>query len=47
MIARVLRWPMPRVAIVLGVALLLGAAIVHADVPTTADMAACEASYLR
>jgi hypothetical protein len=41
MIACALRWPMWRVAIALGVALFLRAAIVHADVPTTADMTAC------
>jgi hypothetical protein len=41
MISRALLWPMRRVAILLGVALHLGAIIVHADVPTVADMTAC------
>lgn len=41
MISRALPQPIWRVAIVLGVALHLGAVIVHADVPTTADMTAC------
>ncbi|PYN26930.1 MAG: hypothetical protein DMD76_09020 [Candidatus Rokuibacteriota bacterium] len=41
MISRALLWPMRRVAIVLGVALHLGSVIVHADVPTIADMTAC------
>ena len=33
--------PTRRIAIVLGVALQLGSVIVHADVPTIADMTAC------
>jgi hypothetical protein len=41
MIARALLGPMRRVVIVLGVALHLGSVIVHADVPTIADMTAC------
>jgi hypothetical protein len=41
MISRALLWPTGRVAIVLGVALHLGSVIVHADVPTIADMTAC------
>lgn len=41
MISRALPWPIWRVAIGLGVAIHLGAVIVHADVPTTADMTAC------
>jgi hypothetical protein len=41
MISRALLRPTRRVAIVLGVALHLGSAIVHADVPTTVDMTAC------
>lgn len=41
MISRALLRPTRRVAVVLGVALHLGSAIVHADVPTSADMAAC------
>ncbi len=41
MISRALLRPMRRVAIVLGVALHLGAVIAHADVPTIADMTAC------
>ena len=41
MISRALPWPMRCVAIVLGVSLHLSAAIVHADVPTIADMTAC------
>lgn len=41
MISRALLRPTRRVAIVLGVALHLGAVIVHADVPTIADMTAC------
>jgi hypothetical protein len=41
LIARALLRPMRRVAIVLGVALHAGAVVVHADVPTFADMTAC------
>lgn len=41
MIARALLRPTRRVAVVLGVALHLGSVIVHADVPTSADMTAC------
>jgi hypothetical protein len=41
MISHALLWPMRRVAIVLGVALPLSSGIVHADVPTIADMTAC------
>ena len=41
MILRALLQPTRRVALVLGVALHLGAVIVHADVPTIADMTAC------
>ena len=41
MISRGLLRPTRRVAIVLGMALHLGSAIVHADVPTTFDMTAC------
>jgi hypothetical protein len=41
MIVRALLQPARRVAIVLGVALHLGPVIVHADVPTIADMTAC------
>jgi hypothetical protein len=41
MISRALLRPTRRVAIALGVTLHLGSVIVHADVPTIADMTAC------
>ena len=41
MISRALRWRMRHVTIVLGVALHLGSTITHADVPSSADMTAC------
>ena len=41
MISRALLRPTRRVAVVLGVALHLSSVIVHADVPTIADMTAC------
>ena len=41
MICRLLRWPTRRATIVLGVAFHLGAATVHADVPSVVDMTTC------
>jgi len=41
MISRALQRPTRRIVIVLGVALHLGSATVHADVPSTVDMTTC------